>query len=262
MESFCFKRFSVRQNKSAMKVNTDGVLLAAWVSINKLIASHSLQSTDTPIQILDIGTGTGVISLILAQRLESGPPFKITAIEIDKNSAEEAALNFSESPWSNNLLSKNISLQSFMEQEQQSSQERFSLILSNPPYFTQSLKALSKRRSDARHNDALPLQDIIRAANLFLEDNGILALVLPVSEGEQIISIAKQMSLNLARVCRVKTLAHKKEKRLLLEFTKCNCETLEQELIIQEKGGEYYSHAYCSLVENYYLKLFKTEGTA
>jgi tRNA1(Val) A37 N6-methylase TrmN6 len=90
----------------------------------------------------------------------------------------------------------------------------------------------------------------------------VLALVLPVSEGEQIISRAKQMSLNLARVCRVKTLAHKKEKRLLLEFTKCNCETLEQELIIQEKGGEYYSHAYCSLVENYYLKLFKTEDPA
>lgn len=262
MESFCFKRFSVRQSRSAMKVNTDGVLLAAWVDINKITALQSSQSIENPFQILDIGTGTGVISLILAQRLESGPPFKITAIEIDKNSAEEAAVNFSESPWSNNLLSKNLSLQSFMELEQPSNRERFSLILSNPPYFTHSLKAPSKRRSDARHNDALPLEDIIKAAHLFLEDDGILALVLPVNEGEQIISLAKQMSINLARVCRVKTLAHKKEKRLLLEFTKVNCETLEQELIIQEKGGEFYSHAYCSLVENYYLKLFKTEDPA
>jgi tRNA1Val (adenine37-N6)-methyltransferase len=262
MESFCFKRFSVRQSRSAMKVNTDGVLLAAWVTINKITASQSSQSIENPFQILDIGTGTGVISLILAQRLESGPPFKITAIEIDKNSAEEAAVNFSESPWSNNLVSINISLQSFMGLGQPSNPERFSIILSNPPYFTQSLKAPSTRRSAARHNDVLPLEDIIKAAHLFLEDDGILALVLPVNEGEQIISLAKQMSLNLARVCRVKTLAHKKEKRLLLEFTKINCEKVEEELIIQEKGGEYYSHAYCSLVENYYLKLFKTEDFA
>ncbi|PKO98955.1 MAG: tRNA (adenine-N(6)-)-methyltransferase [Bacteroidetes bacterium HGW-Bacteroidetes-8] len=262
MESFCFKRFSVRQSKSAMKVNTDGVLLAAWVTLNKLTASQSSHLIENPLRILDIGTGTGVISLILAQRLESGPPFKITAIEIDKNSSEEAAHNFSESPWSNNLVSKNISLQCFMELEQPSKPEKFSLILSNPPYFTQSLKAPSTRRSIARHNDVLPLEDIVKAAHLFLEDDGILALVLPVNEGVQIISLAKQMSLNLARVCRVKTLIHKKEKRLLLEFTKGTCETVEQELIIQEKGGEFYSHAYCSLVENYYLKLFKTEDSA
>ncbi len=262
MESFCFKRFSVRQSKSAMKVNTDGVLLAAWVDLSKITASQSTQLRVNPHQILDIGTGTGVISLILAQRLESGPPFKITAIEIDKNSADEATVNFSESPWSENLVSKNISLQSFMDLAQPSNPERFSLILSNPPFFTQSLKAPSKRRSDARHNDSLPLEDIIKAAHLFLDDDGIMALVLPVSEGEQIILLAKQFSLNLARVCRVKTLAHKKEKRLLLEFTKGSCETVEQELIIQEKGGEYYSQAYCSLVESYYLKLFKTEGSA
>ncbi len=262
MESFCFKRFSVRQSKSAMKVNTDGVLLAAWVTLNKLTAFQSSRLIEKPIRILDIGTGTGVISLILAQRLESGPPFKITAIEIDKNSAEEAAQNFSESPWNNNLVSKNISLHCFMELEQPSGPERFSLILSNPPYFTQSLKAPSTRRSAARHNDVLPLQDIVKAAHLFLEDDGVLALVLPVKEGVQFISLAKQMSLNLARVCRVKTLAHKKEKRLLLEFANRSCETVEQELIIQEKGGEFYSHAYCSLVENYYLKLFKTENPA
>lgn len=245
-----------------MKVNTDGVLLPAWVDLNKLTPSQSSHSIANPLRILDIGTGTGVISLILAQRLESGPPFKITAIDIDKNSAEEAARNFSESPWSNNLVSKNISLQCFMELKQAPNPKSFSLILSNPPYFTQSLKAPSKRRSDARHNDLLPLEDIVKAAHILLEDDGILALVLPVNEGLQIISLAKKISLNLARVCRVKTLAHKKEKRLLLEFTKRSCEAVEQELIIQEKGGELYSHAYCSLVENYYLKLFKKEDPA
>ncbi|MHC1779779.1 MAG: tRNA1(Val) (adenine(37)-N6)-methyltransferase [Bacteroidales bacterium] len=269
MGSFLFKKFTVRQQQSAMKVNTDGVLLPAWVNLNKLSKQN-----DEPFRVLDIGTGTGVIALIIAQRLEKefagSGVFEITGIDIDEPSSQEAAFNFSASPWAASLISRHISLQNLIKEEGDKLCGKFSLILSNPPYFTSSLKAPGQRRSDARHNDILPFKDILRAADILLKDNGVLALVLPVNEGEQFIEKAGKTAFKLLRICRIKTLSGKKAKRVLMEFSKGGAdtkeagekkesgETIEEELIMQEKGGEYYSHAYCSLVGDYYLKLFKT----
>jgi tRNA1Val (adenine37-N6)-methyltransferase len=262
MGSFLFKKFTVRQHQSAMKVNTDGVLLPAWVGIK-----HFEVPQDGVFRVLDIGTGTGVIALITAQRLEQSgmiTNFEITGIDIDEVSSQEAQFNFSSSPWSRFMISKHISLQQFLVEEGVRLKGKFSLILSNPPYFASSLKAPDQRRSDARHNDTLPFAHILSGAETLLNESGILALVLPVKEGEMFIEQAANSSLKLIRICRVRTLAGKKEKRLLLEFSRSKCgsnlngEIAEEELIIQERGGEYYSHAYCSLVGDYYLKLFKT----
>lgn len=263
MGSFSFKKFTVRQQQSAMKVNTDGVLLPAWVNLNNF-TKHN----DEPFRVLDIGTGTGVIALITAQRLEkefSGSDvFEITGIDIDEPSSQEATFNFTASPWAGSLISRHISLQTLIKDEGDKLCGKFSLILSNPPYFTSSLKAPGQRRSDARHNDILPFKDILSAADILLSDQGVLALVLPDNEAELFTEEAISKAFRLLRICRIKTLANKKAKRVLMEFSKRDAdtkeagETIEEELIMQEKGGEYYSHAYCSLVGDYYLKLFKT----
>ncbi|MDP3453384.1 MAG: methyltransferase [Bacteroidales bacterium] len=253
MESFSFKQFTVQQSRSAMKVNTDGVLLPAWVSL----LGFSNQSKTC--RVLDIGAGTGVISLIMAQRLSSNGPFYVTAIDIDTESAKEAALNFYNSPWRESLEAKEISLQ---EHALECLAHKYSMIISNPPFFTDSLKAPSHSRSGARHNDLLPFKDILDASQKMLDDEGLLAVVLPVEEGERFIREAAECRFIMVRRCRVKTLADKKEKRYLLEFrrdTGINYICKEELIVIQNHKGEYYTEQYCNLVGDFYLKDFKRE---
>ncbi len=243
-----------------MKVNTDGVLLSAWVDLPK---SELLRSNDV-YRILDIGTGTGVIALIIAQRLEEQfvnneqnrgeRAFQITGIDLDEASASEAAYNFEESPWSSYLMSIHTPLKDYIKDFGEEYRESFSLILSNPPFFSSSLKASSHRRSVSRHNDMLPFDEILKAAESLLKRGGILAVVLPVNEGDIFIRIARFFSFSLLRLCRVKPLAHKKAKRVLLEFVKGEAETIqEEELVIQEKGKDCYTPQYNSLVGDFYL---------
>lgn len=251
MGSFSFKQFTIEQKRSAMKVNTDGVLLPAWVSLPESSDSSKI------FHVLDIGTGTGVISLIVAQRLYLRVPFRITAIDIDSDSANEAARNFSASPWREYLHSREISLQAYSKE---SITSKYSLIISNPPFFTGSLKAPSLKRTGARHNDTLPFRDILEAAQKMLEDDGIVAVVLPVDEGERFIFEAAQHGFKPVRRCKVKTLANKKEKRYLLEFKKdTGTDKLfkEELIVIQESAGERYTEHYCNLVGEIYLKDFK-----
>ena len=271
-----------------MKVNTDGVLLGAWLSLS---GSDNFRG-------LDIGTGTGVIALIIAQRLTNensssnikssegkNPSFFIEAIDIDQLSVEEANFNFSQSPWKNHLAAYEISLQDLMTAE---NHEKYDLIVSNPPYFIDSLKAPSARRSSARHNHELPYEVIIEAATKMLKTDGRLAIVLPADEGEKFISLTSKSTwsnstginattLHLARRCRVKTLAGKKEKRYLLEFVKSEQQggsseqqgctlikhnnstelclsPVEELLIMQETGGLEYTEQYKNLTKDFYLK--------
>jgi tRNA1Val (adenine37-N6)-methyltransferase len=258
MESFCFKKFSIRQSGSAMKVNTDGVLLGAWLTLPE---SNNFRG-------LDIGTGTGVIALITAQRLTNensssnikssegkNRSFFIEAIDIDTLSAEEANFNFSQSQWKNHLEAYQISLQNLIKAE---THEKYALIMSNPPYFIDSLKAPSARRSSARHNHELPYEVIIEAATKMLKTDGRLAIVLPADEGEKFISTCeKTTTLRLARRCRVKTLAGKKEKRYLLEFVNevdASSTPIEEVLIMQETGGLEYTEQYMNLTKDFYLR--------
>lgn len=244
-----------------MKVNTDGVLLPAWVSL------------DAPCKILDVGSGTGVISLILAQRLEEQliRNFYITAIDLDYNSYIESLYNFSESLWSDKLKALHISLQDFLikcKSYPQLESSKFDLILSNPPFFTNSLQPPSHRRNIARHNHSLPLEVLLESSAYMLKEGGILAVILPVSEGENLIQIAlESCKFVVKRVCKVKTVEGKPPKRYmielsmlketLLETNELNFETREETLVIQEKGESYYTHEYNRLVKNFYLKDLK-----
>ncbi|HCT95154.1 MAG: hypothetical protein A2X19_02235 [Bacteroidetes bacterium GWE2_39_28] len=282
MGSFYFKKFAIRHTDSAMKVNTDGVLLPAWVSVPAI--------TSKRYRVLDIGTGTGVISLIIAQRLaETGRnSFEITAIDIDPDAVKEAEYNFNNSPWKRVLKSEHISLQDFLirfrssqsnllkinsvesgssdnisgsttfpDHEFEAVKTKFSLIISNPPFFSNSLLPPSQRRSDARHNNALPFSDLLKGASDLLEEDGVFAVVLPADQGGTVIELAKENGLSPLRLCRVKTLADKKEKRYLIEFSKNKKVSYSEEtLVMQLNGGKYYTPEYCSLVENFYLKDF------
>ena len=240
--------------RSAMKVNTDGVLLGAWLTIPSLTASGKR------LEVLDIGTGTGVIALIIAQRLQSIlAQFSIFAIDSDSPSAAEAQENFTASPWPAMLEAKHLTLQEMSMDN--CFENRFDIITSNPPYFKDSLKAPSARRSSARHTDNLPYETLISSAAKMLIENGTFSVVLPAEVLEEFISLAREQGLVPVRICRVKTVSAGKIKRVLIEFKKrCKESNITQEnapaeelLTIQERGDGPYTNEYRRLTGDLYL---------
>ena len=179
---FKFKQFSVHQGNVAMRVNTDGVLLGAYVA--KFLEKHSEKnSAAIDLNVLDIGTGTGVIALMLAQKLHALlKDFKIDAIDIDEECYHVASENFTASPWSVHLNTFHTSLQDFSAQKLSSSSaadlEKYDLIVSNPPYFNNSLKNPSKEKSTARHTTKLSYKDLITSVVQLLKDNGTFAVII------------------------------------------------------------------------------------
>ena len=240
--------------RSAMKVNTDGVLLGAWLTIPSLTASGKR------LEVLDIGTGTGVIALIIAQRLQSIlVQFSIFAIDSDSPSAAEAQENFTASPWPAMLEAKHLTLQEMSMDN--SFENRFEIITSNPPYFKDSLKAPSARRSSARHTDNLPYEALISSAAKMLIENGTFSVVLPAEVLEEFISLAREQGLVPVRICRVKTVSAGKIKRVLMEFKKSCKENksaqentpAEEILTIQDRGDGPYTNEYRRLTGDLYL---------
>jgi tRNA1Val (adenine37-N6)-methyltransferase len=230
---FRFKQFEIVQSRSAMRVGTDAVLLAAWVRF--LDCTH----------VLDVGTGTGVIALICAQRC---PTAMIEAIEIDQGSAEDARENFEQSPWCERLK---IHLGDFLKI---ATSEKFDLIISNPPYFTHSLRAADPIRNAARHDDFLPSDAFMRQAKGLLKPYGRIALIFPKSELERWVLDAATMGLKPARICHVFTLAHKDAARVMIEF--CFDATTEPEIdsiLIQKSPGE-PSDMYKQMTTEFYTK--------
>jgi tRNA1Val (adenine37-N6)-methyltransferase len=274
MGFFYFKKFRIRQALSSMKVSTDSVLLPAWTNIPA--RADISEGTDIQpgsnvsnrgVRVLDAGCGTGVISLIMAQRMESFGmgQYMISAIDIDEASCEECSFNFSLSGWRDHLETVNISLQDYSLQK--NNQGQFDLILSNPPFFTDSLKAPSLQRCNARHNHLLPLEDIVRSAHLLLKEGGVASLILPEREALRFLEITERHpALSAVRVCKVKTLISKKAKRWMVEIKKETPPANEgmsggyicEELVIQREGGECYTREYVSLVGEYYTKEFRT----
>ncbi|MCE5321527.1 MAG: methyltransferase [Bacteroidales bacterium] len=254
MESFCFKQFKVMHGRSAMKVNTDGVLLGAWLTL------PSLTTSGKKLEILDIGTGTGVISLIIAQRLQSiSTQSSIFAIDSDGPSATEAQDNFSDSPWPAMLEARHLTLQEMAMDN--AFENRFDLITSNPPYFKDSLKAPSVRRSSARHNDNLSYDTLISSVAKMLKEKSIFSVVLPAEAFEEFIFLAREEGLVPVRICRVKTVSAGKVKRVLMEFKKsCKEDSIiqkdipaEELLTIQERGDGPYTNEYRRLTGDLYL---------
>ncbi|MCQ2140684.1 MAG: methyltransferase [Bacteroidales bacterium] len=241
MSTFRFKQFSIVNDRSAMKVNTDGVLLGAAVSLR-----------GDERRILDVGTGTGTIALEVAQRLsECGAnDFAITGIDIDLPSVEEASLNFESSPWKEHLESRHIALQEL------EGDERFELILSNPPYFEQSLHAPDERRNAARHTEvgkSLSYKDLMEFAKLHLSENGILALILPADREADLLRYGRSCSLFARRVLRVRTVPRKDPCRIIVEFCRERTDCDEELLTIQD-GGE-YTEEYKKITGPFYINL-------
>lgn len=267
MSVFRFKKFSVENDRSAMKVNTDGVLLGA---------SMTLKHSDG--LLLDIGTGTGTIALMAAQRLsdmdvpsdlpversislnlsEAGRKVgrnvmverSIYAIDIDEASADEAGKNFEGSPWPEILHARHMSLDKFSDTCRGI---RFDLIFSNPPYFEDSLTAPDKRKSTARHtSDGLSYRDILDFASKNLADDGRVSLVLPAEQEHDLCRYARMNGLHIFRLVYVRTVPGKQPSRIIAEFSRSRCDApCTVDLTIQNEGK--YTSEYLSLMHEFYL---------
>ena len=232
MSIFNFKKFRIHHQQS-FKVGTDGILLGAWVTINRAQ------------RILDIGSGCGLIALALAQRTESA---RITGVEIDDLSFEESIKNVEESPWNDRVEIFHDTIQSFSDK----SNLKFDLIVSNPPYFINASKSFSKKKAIARHTDALPFEDVLKVANKQLSEDGRLSLVLPKTEGEIFIELALSQSFYLTRITRVHSKKGKPIERLLMEFSKIPGNLKEDELIIQFEKRNDYTPEYIQITKDFY----------
>ena len=239
MGIFRFKKFEVINERSAMKVNTDGVLLGA---------AMTLAPSDS--RLLDIGTGTGTIALMAAQRLAGA--VWIDAIDIDEPSASEAAANFKHSPWADSLHAHNLSLEEF-ESALQQSECRYDLIFSNPPYFEDSLTAPDERKSAARHtSDGLSYRDIFDFAKTHLSDSGRVALVLPSDQETAICRYARMSGLHLFRVLRIRTVPRKAPSRIVIEFSRVRPQSVDDTILTIQNEGQ-YTQEYLSLTKDFYL---------
>ena len=248
MGTFRFKRFEVVNERSAMKVNTDGVLLGAAMTIR-----------EGDRFLLDIGTGTGTIALMAAQRVFGGEipgqAGNLDAIDIDEPSATEAALNFANSPWAECLHAHNMSLDAFaaMDDGDEGPVRKYDLIFSNPPYFEDSLTAPDERKSTARHtSDGLSYRDIFEFAKERLTDSGRVSLVLPVDQEAALCRYARMCGLHLFRILRVRTVPRKAPTRMIAEFARHRCETVKEELLTIQNEGQ-YTQEYLSLTHDFYL---------
>jgi len=233
-QTFVFKQFVINQDKCAMKVGTDAVLLGAWVNPNGAK------------NILDIGTGTGVIALMLAQKSNA----EIDAIDIDENSCMQAKENINLSSWKNRIDVIHSSAQEYSER----AIKKYDLIVSNPPYFESSTKALGEKRTMARHNDMLPYCELLSSVLNLLDKKGKFCVILPFKEAEQLREMATGKKLFLTKMTRVKTRADKAtDKRLLMQFEFEQKSFSENSVTIEKDERHDYSEEYKELTKDYYL---------
>ena len=248
MSVFRFKQFDVVNEDSAMKVNTDGVLLGAAMTVRPEDRSF-----------LDVGTGTGTIALMTAQRIggllsEDGADrnascIRIDAIDIDAPSATEAAINFRRSPWSVMLNAANMSLDEYADSAPDAS---FDLIFSNPPYFESSLPAPRERRNAARHTSALSYRVLLDFAAARLSAHGRISMVLPADQEAGLCRHARMCGLHIFRIMRIRTVPRKMPSRIIAEFSRSRClQPVEELLTIQDEGK--YTEEYLSLTRDFYL---------
>lgn len=234
-KGFTFKQFHIDHSKCAMKVGTDGTLIGAWASMPY-----------TECRILDIGTGTGLIAIMAAQR---APKAQIVGIDIDRDCIEQARENVAASPWSERIDIIHSALQEF------SASKDLDIIISNPPYFVDSLLSPDDKRSTARHTTTLSFNDLCDGVLRLLSSNGIFALILPPTEAERFLSVARGR-LFLKRRCDVWSTPESGIKRVMMELQKQPPEELPtiEKLIIEDSGPMGYSAEYRQLTRDFYLK--------
>lgn len=216
-----------------MKVGTDGVLLGAWTDVQ-----HSRR-------ILDIGTGTGLIALMLAQRCEKA---QVTAIDIDTDAVSQAQENIADSPWKDRVEARLQDVCSY------STENRFDTIVSNPPYFVDSLECPDNQRTLARHANTLDAERLLGKVAELLLDDGLFSLILPADQADHIIRMAADNGLYLSHYTTVITRPGLPPKRVLMEFRKTEGSCKTDELII-ELDRHVYSEGYIALTKDFYLKM-------
>ena len=233
---FRFKKFTVYHDKCAMKVGTDAVLLGAWAD------------TSFCRNILDIGTGTGIIALMLAQRSQA----TVEAIDIDKEACVQATENAAASPYTERIKVVHASCADFAASNQQ---KRYDLIVSNPPYFINSLKCPDNKRTVARHTDTLLLSDLIREAQTLLSPSGRIALVLPYERLEEVKALASANHLYICRQTDVIPTPGAAPKRLLVELSTTEENIKNRDTLTIEEARHQYTPEYIALSKEFYLNM-------
>ncbi|WP_051205369.1 tRNA1(Val) (adenine(37)-N6)-methyltransferase [Salinimicrobium xinjiangense] len=221
-----------------MKVGTDGVLLGAWTSLD-----HH------PFSILDIGTGTGVIALMLAQRSHAE---LIDALEIDEDAYEQAVENFENSDWGDRLFCYHAAFDEFVEEMQD--EEKYELIVSNPPFYSADYSSGDAKRDQARFAEALPFEELLEGVSLLLSKKGKFNVIIPYTEEEKFRYLAADHGLFPQRITRVKGTPDSAVKRSLLEMSFLEGQPLIDELVI-ETARHQYTPEYIELVKDFYLKM-------
>ena len=240
---FKFKQFAINQDRCAMKIGTDSVLLGAWTSLDA-----------NPYSILDIGAGTGVLALMLAQR--SGSEL-IDAIEIDDEAYEQCVDNFEASPWADRLFCYHASLEEFVDDsstDETGIDEKYELIISNPPFYSDTYKSENDQRDLARFVDAMPFRQLIESVSRLLSPTGTFSVVIPFSEEKDFIVLASKEHLFPNRILRVKGAPQSEIKRSLLQFSFQETSVNPKELII-ETSRHQYTEDYIALTKDFYLKM-------
>jgi len=236
MSVFKFKQFEIKHCDSAMKVGTDGVLLGAWSEV---------ENTRT---IVDIGTGCGVIALMLAQRC---PSAKVSGVEIDKKASIEARYNAERSPFTDRVDIRNASIQDFADE----ATATYDLIVCNPPFFTGGTMTQQAGREVARHTTKLSHNDLLTSARRLISKEGRFNVVLPFIEGHQFLNIAKTYGFHPIKITEVRPKANKKIERLLISLSQTPSETIEDELVIQFEGRNNYTPEYIEYTKDFYLNM-------
>ena len=232
---FHLKPFSLHHHRSTMKVGTDAMLLGAWAEVG------------TTKSILDIGTGCGIISLLLAAKSKA----KITAIDIDKDSIEEASENFKQSPFSERMLALNADLNDFSKNTIQ----QFGLIVSNPPFFENNLKPKDEKRTKARHTDSLTYKQLCESVNGLLAIEGKFCVVLPYDESRQFVKLAKKNGLFPKKQLVIFPREGMLPNRIIIEFSKINEGKIESEKFTIRNSENEFTQQYIDLLKDFYLNL-------
>jgi len=231
---FQFKQFAIQQDRCTMKVGTDGVLLGAWADVSEVQI------------VLDIGAGSGVIAIMLAQRTENAI---IHAVEIDAEAYEQAQENMQNAPWAAQLTAFNISIQDFVETHE----NRYDLIVSNPPFFSGGTFSHSQERNSVRHTVKLPHGDLLSAARTLLSEQGRFCVILPFIEGLRFQELARDYNLYCTKITEVKPKADKPVERLLLQFEHHERPLTQDTLIIQLEDRNDWTEQYIALTREFYL---------
>lgn len=239
MKPFRFKEFTVHQDQTAMKVGTDGVLLGAWCSVDEY-----------PDTILDVGSGTGIIALMLAQRSDA---MTVDAVEVDENAYEQSVENFEQSDWGDRLYCYNANFREFAD-EIADEEETYDLIVSNPPFYSDDFETEDVARNKARFTSSMSFDDLIEGVSKILSSDGKFATIMPFKEEESFVNLAKSKHLFLNKVCHVQGNPTSEIKRSLLEFSFHPSEIKKEHLIIEIERHQ-YTKEYINLTKDFYLKM-------